>query len=135
MTISSTAFAGPRPAIAVMTVHVINAPMTPPSSMYLWSTCASDKIPACFRSNIAHRNIAVKKPENATHAEASHVDVCFVTPVLNTPWTLIRAPDINATIIPHIKNYLHKSVIYRGSLYHFHEIHTFFRIRSFAYRD
>jgi competence protein ComEA len=54
--------------------------------------------------------------ENATHADASHVDVCFVTPVLNTPCTLINAPDINATIIPHIKNYLHRQNVYRGSL-------------------
>ena len=49
-------------------------------------------------------------------ADASHVDVCFVTPVLNTPCTLINAPDINATIIPHIKNYLHRQNVYRGSL-------------------
>ena len=36
-TISSVAQAGPSPSMLLMTVHVMNAPMTPPSSMYFLS--------------------------------------------------------------------------------------------------
>ena len=32
------ALAGPKKSTLLMTVNVINAPITPPSSIYLWST-------------------------------------------------------------------------------------------------
>ena len=44
ITISMVACAGPRFPILLITVIVINAPSTPPSSVYLCSTCHSAEI-------------------------------------------------------------------------------------------
>ncbi len=100
MTISIAAFAGPSAPMLWITVIVINAPITPPRSVYLLSTCHNAET-LCLPVNI-HASTQTINAESCTHPVDTHKLVCFVTYVLKTPWILISAPEINAVKNPHI---------------------------------
>lgn len=94
ITIRSAAFAGPSCSILLITVHVIPAPIAPPSSIYFGSTFPSAitlSLPA-----ISHATRQTAKAENCTQPLDTHIPVVFVTCVLKTPCTLISAPESNA---------------------------------------
>lgn len=94
ITIRSAAFAGPSVSILLITVHVIPAPITPPRSTYLGSTF--HKFPIESRPAISHAAAHSRNALNYTHPLLTHIPVVFVTCVLNTPCTLISAPDKSA---------------------------------------
>src|SRR5699024_8855241 len=93
---------GPRLLILWITVTVIKAPMTPPSKVYLFSTCHS--APMLSRPVKNHATMHTRSAENCTHPVETQRLLCLVTWVLNTPWILISAPDSMAIQNPNIKN-------------------------------
>ena len=54
----------------------------------------------------SHAATHTRNAENCTQPVDTHKLVCFVTFVLNTPWMLIKAPEIKADRNPHIKKSL-----------------------------
>ena len=108
ITISRAAFAGPSAAILLITVHVIPAPITPPRSTYFGSTFHN--APTGSRPAISHAAAHNRNALNCTQPLLTHIPAVFVTCVLNTPCTLISAPDNSAIKKPVI---LHTSCLCR----------------------
>ena len=103
ITIRSAAFAGPSDAILLITVHVIPAPITPPSNTYLGSTfhnAPTESLPAISHAT-AHSRNALELHPAVTHPHSSCL--CYLR--INTPCTLISAPDKSAIKKP-VTSYL-----------------------------
>ena len=99
-TINRTALAGPSIAIALITVQVIPAPSTPPSSRYFGSLLnTANRFDRSAASQTArHDSSAVA----CTNTFADQMLDAFVTCVLKMPCTLIRTPDKTAIKNPTI---------------------------------
>ena len=98
------ALAGPSDPMLRITVMVIKAPITPPRSVYLFSTCHRTETLSLPVKN--HASTHTAKAEICTQPADTHRLVCFVTSVLKTPWILIRAPESSAAKNPNIFSFL-----------------------------
>ena len=126
ITINITDLAGPSLFMLSITVIVINAPITPPKSIYFGLTFARELILSL--PVISHAIIHTINALNWTKPADTHRLVCFVTPVFITPCTLISSPDIKATIIPHIKKPPITGTIYYTCLGRFYSYFSCFFI-------
>jgi hypothetical protein len=105
--INIVAYAGPKSDMLLMTVNVINAPITPPSKYSLLSTSKTDSKSSLPVMN--HKAMHATKADKCTQLLVAHIFDESITRVLKTPWTLIKSPASRANKIP-IKHY-HQFII------------------------